>query len=609
MKPRLRLFAVLAALFAAPALAQLNLGASSGGLLEPDKAFQFSARALGADAIEVSFKIANGYYMYRDKFRFALDRTSGARLGAPDFPAGIRKKDEFFGEIQTYRNAVSIRIPVERTSPQATTLLLKVTSQGCADLGVCYTPMDSTASIRLAALGGGPGAGPPALDEGPRSVAPAPRFSLFASDRDIAALFDHSLWLVILGFFGLGLLLTFTPCVLPMVPIISGIVAGEGKRLNKLRALALSVSYVLGMAVTYAAAGVAAAYSGSMVAAALQNPWVLSAFALVFVWLALSMFGFHDLQLPGFLHHHVSKAHERLQGGRIASVAAMGVLSALIVSPCVTAPLAGALLVISQTGNVARGGAALFSMAIGMGVPLIAVGVSEGALLPKSGPWMEGVKKFFGVLLLAVAIWIVSPAIPPGAEMLLWAALLIGSAMFLRALDSLPPTASGYVRIWKGVGLMALVAGAAILVGALAGSRDPLRPLAGLAGASAPAAAPIGWVRVASVAELDDKLRAPGRPVMLDFYADWCVSCKEMERFTFSDRHVRARLDDLLLLQADVTANREQQKLLLKRFSLFGPPGIIFFDGRGREIEGLRVVGYQDAERFLKTLALATATP
>jgi len=605
----LRLFAVLAALFAAPALAQLNLGASSGGLLEPDKAFQFSARALGADAIEVSFKIADGYYMYRDKFRFALDRTSGARLGAPDFPAGIRKKDEFFGEIQTYRNAVSIRIPVERTSPQATTLLLKVTSQGCADLGVCYTPMDSTASIRLAALGGGPGAGPPALDEGPRSVAPAPRFSLFASDRDIAALFDHSLWLVILGFFGLGLLLTFTPCVLPMVPIISGIVAGEGKRLNKLRALALSVSYVLGMAVTYAAAGVAAAYSGSMVAAALQNPWVLSAFALVFVWLALSMFGFHDLQLPGFLHHHVSKAHERLQGGRIASVAAMGVLSALIVSPCVTAPLAGALLVISQTGNVARGGAALFSMAIGMGVPLIAVGVSEGALLPKSGPWMEGVKKFFGVLLLAVAIWIVSPAIPPGAEMLLWAALLIGSAMFLRALDSLPPTASGYVRIWKGVGLMALVAGAAILVGALAGSRDPLRPLAGLAGASAPAAAPIGWVRVASVAELDDKLRAPGRPVMLDFYADWCVSCKEMERFTFSDRHVRARLDDLLLLQADVTANTEQQKLLLKRFSLFGPPGIIFFDGRGREIEGLRVVGYQDAERFLKTLALATATP
>jgi len=607
MKPWIRLFAVLAALVAAPALAQLNLGASSGDLLEPEKAFQFSARALGADAVQVSFQIADGYYMYRDKFRFALDGTPGANLGAPEFPTGIRKKDEFFGEIETYRKAVSIRIPVERVSPAATTLLLKVTSQGCADLGVCYTPMDSKASIQLAALGGGagPAAGPPSFSESPRSVAPAPRFSLFASDRDIAALFERSLWLVILVFFGFGLLLTFTPCVLPMVPIVSSIVAGEGKSLNKLRALALSVSYVLGMAVTYAAAGVAAAYSGSMLAAALQNPWVLGAFALVFVWLALSMFGFHDLQLPGFLHHHLSKAHQRLRGGRIASVAVMGVLSALIVSPCVTAPLAGALLVISQTGDVARGGAALFSMALGMGVPLIAVGVSEGALLPKSGPWMEGVKKFFGVLLLAVAIWIVSPVIPSAVEMLLWAALLIGSAMFLRALDSLPANASGYARLWKGVGLMALVAGAAILVGALAGSRDPLRPLAGLTGATA--AAPINWVRVDSIRELDDKLRDPGRPVMLDFYADWCVSCKEMERFTFSDPRVRARFEDMRLLRADVTGNTEQHKLLLKRFSLFGPPGIIFFDARGREIEGLRVVGYQDAERFLKTLTLATA--
>ena len=607
MKNWIRLFAVLAALVAAPAVAQLNLGGSSGKLLEPEKAFQFSAHAVAPDAVQVDFKIADGYYMYRDKFHFALGAPSGAKLGKPEFPPGITKKDEYFGEMVTYRKAVSIRVPVERPSPDATTLQLKVTSQGCADLGVCYTPMDSEATIRLAALGTGPSAGTPSLTEGPRSVAPEPRFSLFASDRDIAALFEGSSWLLMLIFFGFGLLLTFTPCVLPMVPIISGIVAGEGKSLNKLRALTLSVSYVLGMAVTYAAAGVAAAYSGSMLSAALQNPWVLGAFALVFVWLALSMFGFHDLQLPGFLHHHVSKAHERLKGGRIASVAAMGVLSALIVSPCVTAPLAGALLVISKTGDVARGGAALFSMAIGMGVPLIAVGVSEGALLPKAGPWMEGVKKFFGVLLLAVAVWIVSPVIPPVVEMLLWAALLIGSAMFLRALDSLPSNASGYARLWKGVGLMALVAGAAILVGALAGSRDPLRPLAGLAGASAPAATPMKWIHVDSITDLEDRLRAPGRPVMLDFYADWCVSCKEMERYTFSDPRVRARFDDMLLLRADVTANSEQHKLLLKRFSLFGPPGIIFFDARGREIQGLRVVGYQDADRFLKTLALATA--
>ena len=607
MKNWIRLFAVLATLVAAPALAQLNLGASSGQLLEPEKAFQFSAHAVAPDAVQVNFKIADGYYMYRDKFHFALEGPADAKLGKPEFPAGIRKKDEFFGEIETYRKAVSIHIPVERPSPEATTLRLKVTSQGCADLGVCYTPMDSEASIRLAALGAGPNAGTPTLSEGPRSVAPAPRFSLFASDRDIAALFEGSSWLLMLIFFGFGLLLTFTPCVLPMVPIISGIVAGEGKSLNKLRALALSVSYVLGMAVTYAAAGVAAAYSGSMLSAALQNPWVLGAFALVFVWLALSMFGFHDLQLPGFLQQHVTRAHQRLKGGRIASVAVMGALSALIVSPCVAAPLAGALLYISQSGDVARGGAALFSMAIGMGVPLVAVAVSEGALLPRAGPWMDGVKRFFGVLLLAVAIWIVSPVIPPAAQMLLWAALLIGSAMFVRALDSLPGDASGYARLWKGVGLMALVAGAAILIGALAGNRDPLRPLGGLAGASAPSATPTPWVHVDSITDLEQRLRAPGRPVMLDFYADWCVSCKEMERYTFSDPRVHAQFDNMLLLRADVTANSEQHKLLLKRFSLFGPPGIIFFDARGREIQGLRVVGYQDADRFLKTLALAAA--
>jgi len=608
MKPWIRLFAVVVSLLAAPAFAQLRLGASADELLEPEKAFQFSARALDAKAIEVNFAIADGYYMYRDKFRFTVDGPPGVTLGAPEMPTGIRKKDEFFGEIETYRKQVSIRIPVEAGA--ARTLQLAVRSQGCADLGVCYVPMDSKATIQLAALAGGSAGGDgaaPGLSEAPRAVQPAPRFSLFASDRDVAAMFEGGLWRVILIFLGFGVLLTFTPCVLPMVPILSGIIAGEGKNLNKLRALVLSVSYVLGMAVTYAAAGIAAAYSGSLLAAALQNPWVLGAFALVFVWLALSMFGFHDLQLPAFLQRHVSRAHQRLRGGRIASVAVMGVLSAVIVSPCVAAPLAGALLYISQTKDLALGGTALFAMALGMGVPLVAVGVSEGALLPRSGPWMEGVKRFFGVLLLAVAIWIVSPVIPAAAQMLLWAALLVGSAMFLRAIDPLSPEASGYARLWKGAGVIALVAGVALLIGALAGNRDPLRPLAGLAAGAAPAGAPAKWVPVASLTELDQALRAPGKAVMLDFYADWCVSCKEMERYTFSDPRVRAKMDGMLLLRADVTANNERHKLLLKRFSLFGPPGIIFFDAQGREIQGLRVVGYQDAERFLKTLEVATA--
>jgi thiol:disulfide interchange protein DsbD len=319
------------------------------------------------------------------------------------------------------------------------------------------------------------------------------------------------------------------------------------------------------------------------------------------------MFGFYELRLPGFLHQRLDSTHRRLPGGRISSVAAMGVLSAVIVSPCVSAPLAGALLEISRSGNVALGGAALFAMALGMGVPLIVVGVSEGALLPKAGPWMNGVKKLFGALLLAVALWIVSPVIPAAVQMVAWAALLIGSGVFLRAIDPLPASASGWWRLWKAAGIALLVAGLALLVGALAGSRDPLRPLSGLASRSASATAPLPWMRVASLGELEEQLLSAGKPAMLDFYADWCVSCKEMEAYTFSDPRVRATLESVLLLQADVTANNEAHRALLKRFALFGPPGIIFFDAQGREIKGLRVIGYQDAERFLKTLSVVTA--
>ena len=359
---------------------------------------------------------------------------------------------------------------------------------------------------------------------------------LSASDFDIVALFESgSFWLVIASFLGFGLLLAFTPCMLPMIPILSGIIAGEGRDLNKVRALILSVAYVLGMAVTYAIAGVAAAYSGTLIAAALQNPWVLTTFALIFVWLALSMFGFHELQLPAFLHDRLSSTHQTLRGGHVASVAGMGVLSAIIVSPCVAAPLAGALLYIGQTRDVMLGGGALFAMALGMGAPLVVVGVSEGAFLPKSGPWMEGVKKFFGVLLLAVAVWIVWPVVSP----------------------LLTPK---------------------------------------------PAPHGLAFQRVSSIAELDEKLRAPGKPVLLDFYADWCISCKEMEAFTFTDARVKAKMQGLLLLQADVTANTDEHKELLKRFSLFGPPGIVFFDAGGKEIRGLRVIGYQKADQFLAAL-------
>ena len=572
---------------AAPAAAQLKLGGGADNLLEPEKAFRFSARALDASSVEVSFTIADGYYMYRERFKFAADGNPSVRLGSPEFPRGTPHKDEYFGETQVYRKNVRIRLPLQGEGR----FDLKVTSQGCADAGVCYVPMESNASIQLAAAG---------------DAAPA-QLSIFASDTEIARLFEGNFALVLGGFFVFGLLLAFTPCVLPMIPILSGIIAGEGRDIDKLRALSLSVSYVLGMAFAYAVAGVAAAFSGVLLAAALQNVWVLSAFALVFVLLALSMFGFYELQLPGFLHQRLHSAHSRLRGGQIVSVAAMGLLSAVIVSPCVAAPLAGALLYISQTRDVLLGGAALFAMALGMGVPLIVVGVSEGALLPRAGAWMTGVRKFFGVLLLAVAIWVLSPLLPPMVQMLAWAALFIGSAIFLRALDAVPAEASGWWRLWKALGVAALVIGVALLVGALSGSRDPLRPLAALSGGGAPALAPVSWQRVASLQDLQERLKAPGKPVMLDFYADWCVSCKEMESFTFSDPKVRTQLDGMLLLQVDVTANNETDRALLKRFSLFGPPGIVFFDPQGREIRGLRVIGYQNPERFLKTLSLATA--
>jgi thiol:disulfide interchange protein DsbD len=585
---RILLF-LLCLAFAAPAMAQLKLGNSADNLLEPEKAFRFTARALDESNIEVNFAIANGYYLYRDRFKFAAEGNPGMRLGAAQFPKGIQHKDEFFGAMEIYRNQVRIRVPVQ--GGEGKELKLAVTSQGCADVGVCYVPMESKASIRLVA----------AASEEP------PRLSIFASDVDIARLFEGNFALVLGGFFIFGLLLAFTPCVLPMIPILSGIIAGEGKSLDKLRALSLSLSYVLGMAVAYAAAGIAAAFSGSLLAALLQNAWVLGAFALIFVILALSMFGFYELRLPGFVHERLHSAHRRLRGGQTASVAAMGALSAVIVSPCVAAPLAGALLYISQTRDVALGGAALFAMALGMGVPLIVVGVSEGALLPRAGAWMTGVRKFFGVLLLGVAIWVISPILPSVGVMLAWAALLIGAAMFLRALDPLPATAAGWWRLWKAVGVIALVMGVALLMGALSGSRDPLRPLAAFTGKSAPVATPMPWQRVASLGELQEKLKAPGKPVMLDFYADWCVSCKEMEAFTFSDPKVRAQLDGWLLLQADVTAHNDADKALLKRFSLFGPPGIIFFDAQGQEIRGLRVIGYQNPERFLKTLSLAAA--
>jgi len=556
-------------------------------LLEPEKAFVFNARVVAPDAIEVRYVIAKGYYLYRDKLRFTLEPATAAQ-GEPNLPPGIVKKDEFFGEVAVYRDEVRITLPVAPGAAGGRVVLTAV-SQGCADVGVCYVPVEQKAELRLTATGvGGPA---PAAAQG--------------EDALIADLFRGETWLLIASFFGFGLLLSFTPCVLPMVPILSSIIVGRGEHLTRSHGLMLSVAYVIGMAITYAAAGVAAGLSGALLSAALQNPWVLGAFALVFVVLALSMFGFYELQLPSSLQSRLAGASGQLHGGHFFGVFVMGILSALIVGPCVAAPLAGALLYISQSGDAVLGGSALFAMALGMGVPLLAVGASAGALVPKAGPWMESVKRFFGVLLLAVAIYMVSPVIPMAMQMLAWAALLILTGVYLRAIDPLPQGARGFTRISKGVGILALVAGVAYAIGALSGSRDVLQPLSGLraaAGASAPAHG-VAFQKVSSIAELDTAVAAAkGKTVMLDFYADWCVSCKEMERYTFTDPAVQSRMTGMIKLQADVTAGSADHQALLRRFRLFGPPGIVFFDPAGREIPGLRVIGFQSAEKFSAVL-------
>jgi thiol:disulfide interchange protein DsbD len=585
---------LLALLLLAPAAH----AAGGDDLLEPDKAFRFSAQAIDPGTAEIRFRIADGYYLYRERFRFAAEPAS-VTLGSPRFPEGEIHEDKFFGKQVIYRREVRILVPLAAAG--AARVRLSVTSQGCADIGVCYVPQVQSADIRLASAG----ASPLPIFRKDDALASVPaRKAVAGDDLHFAGVLEAGkLWAVVVVFFVAGILLTFTPCVLPMVPILSGIIVGEGRKVTRRRAGLISLAYVLGMAVTYTTIGIAAAFSGSLFSSALQNAWVLGGFAAVFVLLALSMFGFYELQLPSGWHSRLSKTSNRLGGGDWGAIVLMGALSAAIVSPCVAAPLAGALLYIGQTRDAVLGGAALFSMALGMGVPLVLVGVSEGLLLPKAGAWMTAVKRFFGVLLLAVAIWIISPVIPVGVQMLLWAALLIGSGVFLGALESLGTEASGWERLGKAGGLLALLMGAAQGVGAFSGALDPLQPLAGIftpSQESAPVFEPI-----TTSAKLNARLKTAGKAAVLDFYADWCVSCKEMERFTFRDPKVRARLDQMVLLRVDVTANTPDDKALLKRFRLFGPPGIIFFDANGREIEGVRVIGYQAPEKFIQSLDVA----
>ncbi|MEQ1741885.1 MAG: protein-disulfide reductase DsbD [Candidatus Nitrotoga sp.] len=579
--------------------------AKSTVILHPDKAFGLEVSASNESTLLANFKITPGYYLYRDKVKFTLSgdsaKVAGVKITNVSMPKGEMKSDPNFGDMAVFHQPFQAVITLERNNNTAHEITLAASYQGCKENDLCYAPIDKQFNIVLpkASLA----TKTPQL---PVSTQPVQGVVVTADSEStqLAKLFKQgSFWLIVTFFFGAGLLLAFTPCVLPMIPILSGIIVGRSAHPTKMHGFLLSLAYVLGMALTYAAIGVAAGLSGTLLSSALQTPWALGSFAAIFVLLSLSMFGFYELQLPTALQGKLTNTSNRLHGGHLSGVFVMGALSAVIVSPCVAAPMAAALLYIGQTHDALLGGTALFALAMGMGLPLLLIGASAGALLPKAGAWMEAVKSFFGVLMLALAIWLISTLIPLSIQMLLWAALLVLSAIYMHALDALPNNASGWQKLWKGIGILALLLGSAYLIGALSGARDILRPLAALGNGQAEAASTLQFVRVKNVAELDGRIaQANGKTVMLDFYADWCISCKEMERYTFTDAKVQAKLKNAVLLQIDVTANSEEDKALLKRFELFGPPAILFFDAQGREQGGRRMMGYQDAGQFLQSL-------
>jgi thiol:disulfide interchange protein DsbD len=565
----LALLAALACLLASvPALADDDF-------LDPAVAFKFSARMLDGQTAEVTYEIAPGYYMYREPFKF---KASGATLGTPQLPAGKIKFDETFNkDVEMYRELITILVPVQGDGA----FTLTVTGQGCADKGLCYSPQDASAQL---VAGGAVSA-----VSRPVGAAAAPATSELGLISGILG--GGKLWVIIPAFIALGLGLAFTPCVLPMLPILSSIIVGEGTQVTRRRALSLSASYSMGMILVYTALGIAAGLIGEGLGATLQDPWVLRVVAVLIVAMALAMFGVYELQLPAALQTRLVRMSGRQSSGKLAGVFAMGALSALIVGPCVAPPLAGALVYIGQTRDLVVGGSALFAMALGMSVPLMLLGFSAG-LLPKNGAWMVEIKRFLGVVMLGLALWLAVSAMPSVLYMFGWMALLlVYGAYLLRGSRKWPVLALGAA--------FALL-GALQLVGLLSGARDVFAPLEKL---GRPPAHGLAFMRIKTSAELDAALAgAKGKTVMLDFYADWCVSCKEMEKLTFVVPAVKQRLAGSVLLQVDVTANDAADKDMLKRFTLFGPPAIIMFDGNGREITDSRVVGYQDSAKFLASL-------
>ncbi|MDG0066797.1 protein-disulfide reductase DsbD [Burkholderia cenocepacia] len=580
-------------------LGGLSVARAADDFLDPSVAFKFSASE-SPGQVDVRFKIASGYYMYRERFAFAV-KSGQATLGEPQFPAGHVKFDQTFQkDVETYRDEVVVHVPVKQA---AGPFELAVTSQGCADEGICYPPAEHVMKVDGAALGA-------ASSSGDTAAAGSWFDKVTSADFAQSLLEGHGFFTIVALYFVAGVVLSLLPCSYPMIPIVSAIIIGQGTRATHARGFALSLTYVVGMALVYTVLGIAAALVGQSLGAWLQNPWVLGAFGVLLTAFAVSLISGKDIALPERWQNGAAEASSARQGGHFVAVAAMGALSALVVGACMTAPLFAVLAFIAHTGNALLGGAALFAMGLGLGVPLLVVGVGAGTVLPRAGAWMDGVKVFFGIVLLAAALWIVWPVLAGGLKMVLAALWLLIAAAAFGLFTPNAGAASIWRRLGRGVGAALAIWAATLLVGLAAGSTDPVKPLAVLAArtvasggaASAGAAAADGpaFAPVRSSGELDALLKTSGRPVMLDFYADWCVSCKEMEHLTFTDARVQARLARLHLVRADVTANNPDDQALLKRFNLFGPPGIIFFDRNGNEIG--RVVGYQAADTFLRSL-------
>ena len=579
-------------------------------LLPPELAYLPQILSASDSEITLRWQIEPGYYLYRDKLSFDLENVPQATIETVNLDPGVDQYDDFFGNVKVLRESATAQILLasDGTLSNLKNANLLIRYQGCADIGVCFPPSEtklplsfssvatSTAAITSSTL--------TSLNNSTAESAPAQS----EQDRLFDLLGNSSIWLTVATFFGLGVLLAFTPCVLPMIPILSSLIVGQGEKISTARAFQLSLVYVLVMASTYALVGVIVGLSGYNVQAFLQNPWVLSFIAVLFVVLSLSMFGFYELQMPASIQQKLTQWSNKQGGGQVSSVAAMGFISTLIVGPCITAPLAGALIYIAKTGDALIGGAALFALGLGMGAPLLLIGTSAGKLVPRAGAWMDAVKHFFGIVMLAMAIYMISRFVPTVVAMTLFGILAIVSGIRFGATDSIGKDSSQWQRVSKGIGLVILLYGVALLVGALSGVGSYTTPLRGIVSSNSAVSETNGHLVFAPVKSVDElqrivsKASQENRPVMLDFYADWCISCKEMEAFTFTDSSVQALLKNAVVIQADVTANDDLDKALLKKFDLFGPPGIIFYDTSGKELRAARVVGFMPADKFSRHL-------